>query len=72
VTFRFLFAFFSSALFAVSFGSAHAQSAESAADTMAASVLACASCHGEKGQGTNDDYFPSLRESRPQLIDRVS
>src|SRR5580692_3500994 len=37
-----------------------AQSAERAPDTMAARVLACASCHGDKGQGTNDDYFPRL------------
>ena len=27
---------------------------------MAARVLACASCHGEMGEGTNDDYFPRL------------
>ena len=27
---------------------------------MAARVLACASCHGDKGQGTSDDYFPRL------------
>ena len=33
---------------------------EQAPDTMAARVLACASCHGDKGQGTNDDYFPQL------------
>jgi len=38
----------------------HAQDAERAPDTMAARVLACASCHGDKGQGTNDDYFPRL------------
>jgi cytochrome c553 len=38
----------------------HAQEAERAPDTMAARVLACASCHGDKGQGTNDDYFPRL------------
>ena len=37
-----------------------AQGAEQAPDTMAARVLACASCHGDKGQGTNDDYFPRL------------
>jgi cytochrome c553 len=37
-----------------------AQEAERAPDTMAARVLACASCHGDKGQGTNDDYFPRL------------
>jgi cytochrome c553 len=39
---------------------ARAQEAERAPDTMAARVLACASCHGDKGQGTNDDYFPRL------------
>jgi cytochrome c553 len=33
---------------------------ERAPDTMAARVLACASCHGANGQGTNDDYFPRL------------
>src|SRR6202790_2207303 len=37
-----------------------AQESEKAPDTMAARVLACASCHGDKGQGTNDDYFPRL------------
>jgi cytochrome c553 len=41
-------------------GIAHSQDAERAPDTMAARVLACASCHGDKGQGTNDDYFPRL------------
>src|ERR1700722_11471633 len=41
-------------------GSALAQDGEHAPDTMAARVLACASCHGDKGQGTNDDYFPRL------------
>lgn len=39
---------------------ARAQDAERAPDTMAARVLACASCHGDKGQGTSDDYFPRL------------
>ena len=29
-------------------------------DTMEARVLACASCHGEQGQGTGNDYFPRL------------
>src|SRR6202047_2133542 len=48
----------SAALFAITFSNAHAQSTERAPDTMAARVLACASCHGDKGQGTNDDYFP--------------
>jgi cytochrome c553 len=53
-------ALLSAALFIISFGHAHAQSAERAPDTVAARVLACASCHGDKGQGTNDDYFPRL------------
>ena len=39
---------------------ARAQDSERTPDTMAARVLACASCHGDKGQGTNDDYFPRL------------
>jgi len=34
--------------------------AEQAPDTMAARVLACAPCHGDKGQGTENDYFPRL------------
>jgi hypothetical protein len=41
---------------------------------MAARVLACASCHGDKGQGTDDDYFPRLA-SRPaplRPVGRVS
>ncbi|WP_299711628.1 c-type cytochrome [Tardiphaga sp.] len=41
-------------------GAAAAQEPERAPDTMAARVLACASCHGENGQGTKDDYFPRL------------
>ena len=57
---RFQLALLSAALFIISFGHAHAQSAERAPDTVAARVLACASCHGDKGQGTNDDYFPRL------------
>lgn len=56
----FQLALLSAALFIISFGHAHAQSAERAPDAMAARVLACASCHGDKGQGTNDDYFPRL------------
>jgi cytochrome c553 len=60
VTTRFKLALLSTALLTVSTGTVHAQSAETAPDTMAARVLACASCHGDKGQGTNDDYFPRL------------
>jgi cytochrome c553 len=39
---------------------ARAQPAERAPDTMAARVLACASCHGAQGEGTSDEYFPRL------------
>ena len=37
-----------------------AQPAEQAPDTMEARVLACAPCHGAKGEGTNNAYFPRL------------
>ena len=39
---------------------AQSQTAERAPDTMAARVLACASCHGAEGEGTSDVYFPRL------------
>ncbi len=39
---------------------AFAQTAEPPPDTMEARVLACASCHGAKGEGTNNAYFPRL------------
>src|SRR6478609_4399177 len=39
---------------------ARAQATERAPDTMAARVLACASCHGAEGEGTSDVYFPRL------------
>jgi cytochrome c553 len=39
---------------------ARSQSIERAPDTMAARVLACASCHGAEGEGTSDVYFPRL------------
>nr|WP_249147636.1 c-type cytochrome [Bradyrhizobium jicamae] len=41
------------------FGAAQSQT-ERAPDTMAARVLACASCHGADGEGTSDVYFPRL------------
>ena len=44
---------------AIPHGSARAQ-AETAPDTMAARVQACAPCHGSQGQGTRDAYFPRL------------
>lgn len=31
-----------------------------APDTMQARVMACAACHGQQGQGTENDYFPRL------------
>jgi cytochrome c553 len=37
-----------------------ARSAEQVPDTMEARVLACASCHGAKGEGTDNAYFPRL------------
>ncbi len=33
---------------------------ERAPDTMQARVMACAACHGQQGQGTDNDYFPRL------------
>lgn len=39
---------------------ASAQTADRAPDTMEARVLACASCHGARGEGTNNAYFPRL------------
>jgi cytochrome c553 len=38
----------------------HAQSAEQAPDTMEARVQACTPCHGAKGEGTDNAYFPRL------------
>jgi cytochrome c553 len=60
VTYRFphLFAFL--ALIALTCGPAQSQTTERAPDTMAARVLACASCHGAAGEGTSDVYFPRL------------
>jgi len=41
-------------------GEGYAQPAEQAPNTMEARVLACAPCHGAKGEGTNNAYFPRL------------
>src|SRR5512138_3155460 len=38
----------------------HAQTTPQPPDTMAARVLACATCHGAEGEGTSDVYFPRL------------
>lgn len=48
------------ALIVSAFDVAQAQPADRAPDTMAARVLACASCHGAEGEGTSDEYFPRL------------
>jgi cytochrome c553 len=53
-----LFAFVAS--IALPLAPAQSQTAERAPDTMAARVLACASCHGAEGEGTSDVYFPRL------------
>lgn len=39
---------------------ASAQTPGQPPDTMAARVEACTSCHGNKGEGTSDVYFPRL------------
>ncbi len=44
----------------LSLGVARAQTTAQPPDTMAARVLACASCHGAEGEGTSDVYFPRL------------
>ena len=57
---RYQFIFACLALVALPFDAAQAQPADRAPDTMAARVLACASCHGAQGEGTSDEYFPRL------------
>jgi cytochrome c553 len=57
---RYQFAFIALALLGFTFGAAQSEPAERAPDTMAARVLACASCHGADGEGTSDEYFPRL------------
>jgi cytochrome c553 len=39
---------------------APAQATDQAPDTVAARTLACAPCHGARGEGTKDVYFPRL------------
>jgi cytochrome c553 len=40
--------------------SVSAQVTDRPPDTMEARLRACAACHGEQGQGTDNDYFPRL------------
>ncbi|WP_426608840.1 c-type cytochrome [Bradyrhizobium sp. McL0616] len=44
----------------VAFDGAAAQTTNQPPDTMAARVEACTPCHGNKGEGTSDVYFPRL------------
>src|SRR6478736_10192855 len=60
VTHRYFAIFSIFASIALPFGPAQSQTPERAPDTMAARVLACASCHGAEGEGTSDVYFPRL------------
>ena len=66
MTLRFLPILSLLAAIAMPLGAAQAQAplqapaTERAPDTMAARVLACASCHGAEGEGTSDIYFPRL------------
>ncbi len=39
---------------------ASAQPTDHPPDTMEARLRACAACHGQQGQGTDNDYFPRL------------
>src|SRR6201999_918759 len=48
------------ALGVLPFAAVHADGSNRAPDTIAARVLACASCHGAQGEGTSDVYFPRL------------
>ena len=48
------------ALIVLHISAACAQAPGHAPDTIAAHVLACASCHGAQGEGTSDVYFPRL------------
>ena len=57
---RYQFALIFLALIGSALEAAQAQPAARAPDTMAARVLACASCHGAEGEGTSDVYFPRL------------
>jgi cytochrome c553 len=66
---RFIFVFL--VPIALPFGAAQSQPADRAPDTMAARVLACASCHGAEGEGTSDVYFPRLA-GKPAAISTTS
>ncbi|MFK2891875.1 c-type cytochrome [Dyella flagellata] len=39
---------------------AQTQSSLTVSDSTATRVMACTACHGERGQGSEDDYFPRL------------
>ena len=51
-------------------GSLHAQahSTVTAPDSIATRVMACTTCHGLRGEGSNDDYFPRLAGKPPRYL----
>ncbi len=58
-----LFAFFSIGALAADSAPKQASGGaplERAPDTMQARVMGCAACHGARGEGTDNDYFPRL------------
>lgn len=46
------------------FDGAAAKTANQPPDIMAARVEACTPCHGNKGEGTSDVYFPRLADAQ--------
>lgn len=48
-----------------------AQTQPKAPDTMEARVQGCTACHGSRGQGTDNDYFPRLA-GKPASISSTS
>ncbi|GLQ50913.1 c-type cytochrome [Dyella flava] len=59
---RYVAVFVAFATFSMATGSLHAQvqSTVTAPDSIATRVQACTACHGEKGQGSGNNYFPRL------------
>ena len=49
-----------------------AQATEQAPDTMEARVMACAPCHGAKGEGTENSYFPRLARKPAGYLEKTT
>jgi cytochrome c553 len=47
---------------------AQTQSTVTAPDSIATRVMACSACHGVRGQGSGDDYFPRLAGKPPGYL----